>query len=93
MCKLFKRGCIHYLVPLYPDRVLSKSHSGCLNPWIVLTSTDMRYIRREVRPSLIAQLVRNLLVMQETLVRFLGQEDPLEKDRLLTPVSLGFPGG
>ena len=29
--------------------------------------------------SLIAQLVKNLPVMQETLVRFLGQEDPLEK--------------
>ena len=31
--------------------------------------------------------------MQETLVQFLGQEDPLEKDRLPTPVFLGFPGG
>ena len=29
--------------------------------------------------------------MQETLVRFLGQEDPLE--RIPTPVFLGFPGG
>ena len=28
--------------------------------------------------------------MQETLVQFLGQEDPLEKDRLPTPVFLGF---
>ena len=28
---------------------------------------------------MIAQLVKNLPVMQETLVRFLGQEDPLEK--------------
>ena len=31
--------------------------------------------------------------MQETLIQFLGQEDPLEKDRLPTPVVLGFPGG
>ena len=31
--------------------------------------------------------------MQETLIQFLGQEDPLEKDRLPTPVFLGFPGG
>ena len=31
--------------------------------------------------------------MQETLVRFLGQEDPLEKDRLFTLVFLGFPCG
>ena len=33
------------------------------------------------RASLIAQLVKNLLAMQETLVRFLGQEDPLEKGK------------
>ena len=30
--------------------------------------------------------------MQKTLVQFLGQEDPLEKDRLPTPVFMGFPG-
>ena len=29
--------------------------------------------------SLIVQLVKNLPAMQETLVRFLGREDPLEK--------------
>ena len=29
--------------------------------------------------TLIAQLVKNLPAMQETLVRFLGREDPLEK--------------
>ena len=29
--------------------------------------------------SLVAQLVKHPPVMQETLVRFLGQEDPLEK--------------
>ena len=28
---------------------------------------------------LVAQLVKNLPAMQETLVQFLGQEDPLEK--------------
>ena len=32
------------------------------------------------RASLIAQLVKNLPAMQETLVRFLGWEDPLEKE-------------
>ena len=31
--------------------------------------------------------------MQETLVQFLGQEDPLRRDKLPTPVFLGFPGG
>ena len=29
--------------------------------------------------SLVAQVVKNLPAMQETLVKFLGQEDPLEK--------------
>ena len=43
--------------------------------------------------SLIAQLVKNLPAMQETPVQFLGREDPLRKDRLSTPVLLGFPGG
>ena len=31
------------------------------------------------RASLIAQLIKNLLEMQEAPVQFLGQEDPLEK--------------
>ena len=41
---------------------------------------------------MIAQLVKNPPAMQETLVRFLGQEDPLKKDRLPIPIFLGFPG-
>ena len=32
-----------------------------------------------MRDSLVAQLVKNLPAMQETLVQFLGWEDPLEK--------------
>ena len=43
--------------------------------------------------SLVAQLVKNPPAIQETLVRFLGREDPGERDRLRTPVFLGFPGG
>ena len=34
----------------------------------------------DYRASLIAQLVKNPPAMQETLVQFLGQEDPLEKE-------------
>ena len=30
--------------------------------------------------SLVAKLIKNLPAMQETPVRFLGQEDPLEKE-------------
>ena len=36
--------------------------------------------------SLVAQLVKNLPVMWETWVRSLGWEDPLERERLSTPV-------
>ena len=40
-----------------------------------------------------AQTVKNLPVMWEIWVQFLGQQDPLEKDRLPTPGFMGFPGG
>ena len=43
--------------------------------------------------SLIAQLVKNPLAMQETLVSFLGQKIPWRRDRLPTPLFLGFPCG
>ena len=43
--------------------------------------------------SLIAQLVKNLPAMQETLVRFLGQEDALEKGQAIHSSIQGFPGG
>ena len=39
----------------------------------------------------IAQLVKNLPAMQETLVRFLGQEDPLEKGLAIRSSILGLP--
>ena len=43
-----------------------------------MKSDDLRWILCQMA-SLIAQLVKNLPAMQETLVGFLGQEDPLEK--------------
>ena len=33
-----------------------------------------------MRTSLVAKMVKNLLAVQETRVRFLAQEDPLEKE-------------
>ena len=36
--------------------------------------------------SLVAQMVKNLPAMQKTCVRFLGQEDPVEKGWLPSPV-------
>ena len=41
--------------------------------------------------SLVAQLVKNMLSMQETLVQFLGQEDPLEKGKATHSSVLGLP--
>ena len=42
--------------------------------------------------SLVAQLVKNPPVMQETLIPFLGWEDPWRRNRLPTLVFLGFRG-
>ena len=43
--------------------------------------------------SLVAQLEENLPAMKEILVQFLGQEISWRRDRLSTPVFMGFPGG
>ena len=40
--------------------------------------------------SLVAHLVKNLPAMQETLVQFLGQEDPLEKGEVTHSSILGL---
>ena len=39
-----------------------------------------------LKASLVAQMVKNPPAMQETWVRSLGWEDPLERERLPTPV-------
>ena len=38
-----------------------------------------------------AQLVKNPSAIQETLVQFLGWEDPLEKEQVTHSSILGFP--
>ena len=43
------------------------------------------------QPFLIAQLVKYPPAMQETLVRFLGQKDPLEKGQAIHSSILGLP--
>ena len=43
------------------------------------------------RASLIVQLVKNLPAMQEVLVQFLGQEDPLQKRQATHSSILGLP--
>ena len=43
------------------------------------------------RASLVAQMVKNPPAMQETLVQFLSQEDPLEKGMATHSSILGLP--
>ena len=45
----------------------------------------------QTQSSLVAQLVKNLPAMQETLVQPLGQEDPLEKGQATHSSILGLP--
>ena len=53
--------------------------------------STLRSSRRIPGDSLAAQLVRNLPAMQETLVQFLGHEDPLEKGWATHSSILGLP--
>ena len=55
----------------------------------------IRTFRPSVHPvaSLVAQLVKNLPEMQETLVQSLGREDPLEKGQATHSSILGLPWG
>ena len=50
----------------------------------------MGAIGREDQASLVAQMVKNLPSMQETLVRFLGQKDPLEKEMATHSIILAW---
>ena len=54
-------------------------------------NVDLPKIDNITGASLIAQLVKNLPAMQETLVRFLGQEDPLEKGKATHSSIPGLP--
>ena len=56
------------------------------------THSDCRLVGYNVLwASLLAQLVKNLPAMQETLVQLLGQEDPLEKGKATHSSILGLP--
>ena len=51
------------------------------------------HLHTPVRVSLVAQLVKNPPAMQETQFNSWGRKIPWRRDRLTTPVFLGFPGG
>ena len=56
-----------------------------------MTAFNLKLDLSFIRASLVAQLVKNLPAMQETLVQFLGQEDPLEKGWATHSSVLGLP--
>ena len=63
--------------------------------WIFLSPPSMYFLTIFTPPilkwvSLIAQFVKNLPAMQETLVQFLGLEDPLEKGKATCSSILGL---
>ena len=61
-------------------------------PILCIFSLLLFYLIQDLNlASLIAQLVKSLPAMQETLVRFLGQEDPLEKGQASHSSILGLP--
>ena len=62
-------------------------------PWT--TKRPNQSILKEINSeySLLAQLEKNLPAVQETPVQFLGWKIHRRRDKLPTPVFLGFPGG
>ena len=60
----------------------SLSKGNNINELIYKAETNLTLSRSQVRDnsSLVAQSVQNLPAMQQTPLRFLGQEDPLEKE-------------
>ena len=63
-----------------------KNKSQLSNTWhlvfhsrVIFNGSQKIIIVITIWASLVAQLVKNPLAMQETLVQFLGQEDPLKK--------------
>ena len=70
-----------------------KIRSGKKRIVTVKENVNRRKLWGDIRVSLIAQLGKNWLAMQETWVQFLGWEVPLEWGKFPTPVFLGFPGG
>ena len=58
-----------------------ENSKDCIVCEVTKSWTQLSYFHFHcIRASLVAQFVKNMLTIQETQVRFLGQEDPLEKE-------------
>ena len=73
MAHLFLRGPHSFLKTPH----LSQNYKNLEFP--LMFQHNSTHLPRAAGASLVAQLVKNLPAMQETLVQFLGLEDPLEK--------------
>ena len=62
-----------------------------LNTYIIFEIIFHCRLLQDIGASLVAQLVKNLPAVQETLVRFLGWEDPLKKRYGTHSGILGLP--
>ena len=78
----------------FPDSSVGKESAcnagdpGSIPVWRRATREGIGYLLQYSLASLVAQLVKNLPAMWETWVWSLGWEDPLEKEKLPTPVFL-----
>ena len=79
----YKKIIFNMVVPTYLQEVCSNILCGCLKPQIVWNTTYTMFFFYTDIPMIgafwVAQLVKNLPAMQETPVRFLGRDVPLEK--------------
>ena len=57
---------------------------------ITQQTTQFKLCTRDYTASLVAQMVKRLPAMRETWVRFLGQEDPLEKEMAIHSSTLAW---
>ena len=58
---------------------LEFSAIATVSGYTIITAGQCVLFNFKIWASLVAQLVKSLPAMQETLVQFLGQDDPLEK--------------
>ena len=73
---------IFLIIKIYGNEFFPRTHIDVQNPFQLFLSVQFQYfmcVPCHVWDSLVAQRVKSLPEMQETWVRSLGQEDPLEK--------------
>ena len=85
------KGCLSHHRNLF--HTLYMRYRTKADVWVLLVYNTPLTLHPSIWASLIAQLVMTLPAKQETPVWSLGWEDPLRRDRLPTPVFLGFPCG